>query len=247
MSNKYGCTYQPGNSVFHNSNAVIKVCCYLIFILACFFRYDYYLLLIMSIIIVLNIIFSNLHLKYYMLPVMKLMLLVLPLSIILYRLNFIIVDIISICLKIIFIVVYTLAIIFTTPPDKIGRGISKVLNTFNFLGLNHQKIEIKIAYFLKKIYYNLSSRTEIIDAQALIGKDFTQKNFIVKKLMIFKNRKLIRQKTGAKLAEYKSEMKYKLADSQPKKYPYRKKIGIIDVSYLGLHLFIIILYIMRVR
>lgn len=247
MFDKYKFSYQPNNSIIHMLNPVIKIACFFIFFLSCFFRYDYYLLIIMTGITLLLVFFSNVHIKYYLKVIYKLIFVFLLAGVIMYRFTMSLDEIIPILLKVLYLILYIYVILYTTPPEKTAKGLSAVLNTFNIFGIKKEKIEKFITFSLKKVYFSLDSTDEVLASKSLKGQDYAYKNNFSKKLLIFKSRKGISEINKEKMAEYQDELKYKMYDTNKKKYPYRKKIGIIDIIVLMAHLSLIIYYIARVR
>lgn len=247
MQNKSSLIYQPNGSLIQSINPTIKTICFLLFTLSCLFKYDYYLLVIMTFIVILIISFNNIHVKHYIKIIFKTAFPLAIIGILLYRYQIETINIVAILLKILFWVICFFSYLSTTAPDKLGKSISSVINIFNFMGINPKKIELVITRFLKKIYFVFSAKTELLEHQALKGNDYNHGNYLSKKILILKNKKQINKSGKSKLAEFQEEMKYKMYDSSLKKYPYRKRAGIFDYFYLALHLALIIVYILMVR
>ena len=247
MQNNSNIVYRPNASLVQNINPLIKIVCFLLFTLACFFKYNYYLLVIMTSIVIIIIIFSNIHVKYYINIIFKMFFPMAIIGALLYRYQVEPVNIMVSALKILFWIICLSSYLSTTAPDKLGKSISVIINLFNFIGINPKIIELSIIKFLKKIYFIFNIKKELLEHQALKGKDYKHSNYLSKKFLILKNKKQISQFGKSKVIEFQEEMKYKMYDNNLKKYPYRKKIGIFDCIYLGLHLSLLIIYILVVR
>ena len=121
MLNKLDYSYNDEISLIHRIDPLLKFIGLFIYILVCLFKYDNILFIINLSLVFIIILFSNVSIFIY-----------------LYQLD--IMDINIVVFKIVFLVLYMAVIVYTTTKEDIGKGLAKVINVFNLIGINIKKI-----------------------------------------------------------------------------------------------------------
>jgi len=167
--------YYPGNSVIHNLNPLFKILSVLIMILSIFFIDSYIDIFMLASYLLLTISYSNIGIKVYLKNILSIkifLVFILIIDLIFFRgINIIIYDL----FKIIFIVLYSSILTYTTAMTEINYGIYSLLKPLDsFIPVGD--ISMVITLTLRYIPSITEESNRIIRAQKVRGMDFDSKN-----------------------------------------------------------------------
>lgn len=247
MLNKYDYVYNHENSIIHHINPLIKLWCFVLFLISCFFKYNNIVFFSTIISVFVMLILSNIRLNKYL----KVIWLNKYLLIFIYfLLRFLKVDafyINVILFKVMFGILFIYIIVYTTPKEQLVKSFANFIDQFNFIRLSKKKI---IAFFSNIINFILLFGKEInllFESNSVKGNDLYFLSIIQKTKYFCKSFKLIYNNTRNKNIKRKENIKYHYFDvNLPFEYKYRNKLNIFDFILIGFYIFIFIFYIIKV-
>lgn len=175
--------YINSSSLIHKLNPIFKIISLIIMVASIFFIDSYYDILILSMYLLLTILYSDINIKLYLKNIygIKIFLIfILIIDLIFFSgINKVVFDL----YKLIFIVLYSSVLTYTTAVTELTYGIESLLRPFNkFIPVND--IAMTISLSIRYIPTLTSEASRIINAQKLRGIDFESKNIKTKLLNI---------------------------------------------------------------
>ena len=165
-----------------------------------------------------------------------------------YHKQIVFVDMNIIIFKFVFFVLYVIMIVYTTTKEDLGKGVSKVLNIFNLVGISLRKISSFLTNIFTYFLIWIDTYNEVFTCLEIKGNNYTYSSLIQKLKMFFSNFKLVIKKCNSKMSLRKKDKKYKLYNGNVKsQYKYRRKLYIFDYLFIILNIGMIIFYILKVR
>lgn len=167
--------YINKSSVVHKLNSVFKIISLIIMITSIFFISSYIDIILLSMYLLLTILYSNIDIKIYLKNILGIkifLIFIFIIDIIFFtNINRIIFDI----FKLIFIVLYSSILTYTTNITELTFGIEKILKPFNKI-IPTSDIAMIITLSIRYIPTLTEEANRIINAQKLRGINFTSKN-----------------------------------------------------------------------
>ncbi|MBQ8193302.1 MAG: energy-coupling factor transporter transmembrane protein EcfT [Bacilli bacterium] len=167
--------YSLKDSIVHKLNPVFKILSLIIIIVSIFFIDSYIDLIMLSSYILLTIIYSDINIKLYLKNIYSIkifLLLIFVIDLIFFtNINKIIFDL---C-KLIFIILYSSALTYTTAMTEITYGIEKILRPLNRI-IPVNDIAMMITLTLRYIPTLTIEADRIIKAQTIRGINFNSRN-----------------------------------------------------------------------
>lgn len=172
--NKYSIgNYYLGNSLIHKLNPTYKVISLIINIIIVLLLTRYYHFILFAIYLICIMLFSKINMGVYLRNIYTMRLFIIFIIVInlIFRVN--IVDTIYMVLKIVYFVLLSGILTFTTPPMEITYGIERTFRVFNKI-LPINEIALTITLALRFIPTITMQAERIIKAQSLRGIDFNK-------------------------------------------------------------------------
>ena len=167
--------YYNKNSVIHRLSPVFKLISLMIMIVGIFFIDSYIDILMLSFYLVLVMVYSNIGIITYLKNIYSIKIFLLFIFIIDLIFNSNINNIIFDLYKLIFIIIYSSALSYTTSTSEITYGIERILKVFNnYIPVND--IAMIITLTIRYIPTLTMEADRIIKAQKMRGIDFDSKN-----------------------------------------------------------------------
>lgn len=167
--------YINGSSVVHKLNPVFKIISLILMIISIFFIDSYIDIILLSMYLLLTILYSDINIKIYLKNIygIKIFLIfILVIDLIFFTsINKIIFDI----FKLIFIILYSSILTYTTSISKLTYGIEKILKPLSKL-IPVGDIAMIITLSIRYIPTLTEEAKRIINAQKLRGINFNSKN-----------------------------------------------------------------------
>ena len=167
--------YYNYNSIIHRLSPVFKLISLMIMIVGIFFIDSYIDILMLSFYLVLVMVYSNIGIITYLKNIYSIKIFLLFIFIIDLIFNSNINNIIFDLYKLIFIIIYSSAVSYTTSTSEITYGIERILKVFNgYIPVND--IAMIITLTIRYILTLTMEADRIIKAQKMRGIDFDSKN-----------------------------------------------------------------------
>ena len=167
--------YYNYNSIIHRLSPVFKLISLMIMIVGIFFIDSYIDILMLSFYLVLVMVYSNIGIITYLKNIYSIKIFLLFIFIIDLIFNSNINNIIFDLYKLIFIIIYSSAVSYTTSTSEITYGIERILKVFNgYIPVND--IAMIITLTIRYIPTLTMEADRIIKAQKMRGIDFDSKN-----------------------------------------------------------------------
>lgn len=167
--------YYNYNSIIHRLSPVFKLISLMIMIVGIFFIDSYIDILMLSLYLVLVMVYSNIGIITYLKNIYSIKIFLLFIFIIDLIFNSNINNIIFDLYKLIFIIIYSSALSYTTSTSEITYGIERILRVFNnYIPVND--IAMIITLTIRYIPTLTMEADRIIKAQKMRGIDFDSKN-----------------------------------------------------------------------
>lgn len=167
--------YYNKNSVIHRLSPVFKLISLMIMIVGIFFIDSYIDILIFSLYLVLVMVYSDIGIITYLKNIYSIKIFLLFIFIIDLIFNSNINNIVFDLYKLIFIIIYSSALSYTTSTSEITYGIERILKVFNnYIPVND--IAMIITLTIRYIPTLTMEADRIIKAQKMRGIDFDSKN-----------------------------------------------------------------------
>ncbi len=248
MLNKLDYSYNDEISLIHRIDPLLKFIGLFIYILVCLFKYDNILFIINLSLVFIIILLSNVSIFRYLKVVWKLKYIIIILYFMLYHYQLDIMDINIVVFKIVFLVLYMAVIVYTTTKEDIGKGLAKVINVFNLIGINIKKISSFITNIITFIISYIDKMREIINSGEYKGIVYSHSNILNKIKLVFCNLKRVYKDCKNQMKLRKSDMRYKLYNGNiVSKYKYRTKLAMFDYAYIIMYIGLVLYYILKVR
>ena len=167
--------YYNYNSIIHRLSPVFKLISLMIMIVGIFFIDSYIDILMLSFYLVLVMVYSNIGIITYLKNIYSIKIFLLFIFIIDLIFNSNINNIVFDLYKLIFIIIYSSALSYTTSTSEITYGIERILRVFNnYIPVND--IAMIITLTIRYIPTLTMEADRIIKAQKMRGIDFDSKN-----------------------------------------------------------------------
>ena len=168
--------YYNKNSVIHRLSPVFKLISLMIMIVGIFFIDSYIDILMFSLYLVLVMVYSDIGIITYLKNIYSIKIFLLFIFIIDLIFNSNINNIVFDLYKLIFIIIYSSALSYTTSTSEITYGIERILKVFNnYIPVND--IAMIITLTIRYIPTLILEGNRIIRAQKIRGFDFEKENF----------------------------------------------------------------------
>lgn len=228
--------YQNISSKIHQMNALAKLICLILFVIMTFLTNNIRFQILLGILLLLIIFSSNVSIKIYLkttLNIKYLILFIILINIILKQ------DFLIIILRLIYIVLYSSVLLFTTTTNEINYGLTKLLSPIKIIPAN--KISLSISLSLRFIPNIFDEGKRIIKAQKLRGLEY---NTLKNKILAIKNIILPMFILSFKRADNVADtMETRLYDINKKTFYRINKWKVYDTFLIIIHLSILILII----
>jgi len=171
--------YVVGDSLIHRLSPVLKILSVIIMVISLFFINSYDDIIILGVYLLLVLVYSDIDIRVYLKNIYStriFLIFILVIDLIFTPfLDRIIIDL----FKLIYIVMYTSVLTYTTGTTEITYGIERILRVFNKY-IPSNDIAMVITLTLRYIPTLLSEYNRIILSQRLRGVDFKDKNIKVR-------------------------------------------------------------------
>lgn len=174
-------SFYDTNSLIHNMNSIVKIICTIIFAISSFLSYNFYINILIMTLLVLMILLSRVPITIYLKTILNIkwfLLFVFIINIIFER-NLYISLILT--LRIIYVLLYTMILIYTTKHDEIIFGLQKTFYPLKLIGVPVNKMSFSIGLALRFIPDLINSFNRILKSQINRGiyyKDLNLKHKI---------------------------------------------------------------------
>ena len=248
MLDKNLISYNHEESIVHSLNPVVKLVSFVLFIIACFFKYDTYLFMALIVSVFILIMLSNIFIFKYFRIIWLFKYFLILLYVILYAQNMEFFDINVIMFKVIFSLLFLNVIIFTTKKKDLSKALALLTNIFNVIGLQLKTISGFFENIFSFISIFIDVTNDFLEMKAIKGEDVFFGSILNKVKMFFSNIKEIFKETKKRNLKRKSNMKYHLYDAKVKsQFKYRAKLNIFDYILIIFYIGIYVYYILKVR
>ena len=242
-----GCYYPIGSPV-HKLNVIVKLINFLIYLIVIIFSKSLPLHLFMSVLIILEIILSNVPLRFYFNMFYSTRYLYVLLIIIFATIGLNLENSILYLLKIIMTFEYLSLIIYTSSPSELNYGIVRVLNPINFLNVNLNKVSNIILNIINFIPVLVSTEQKILKSQASRGLDYFYSGIVGKIYAVGNTIPNILRLTNKRIKETKQMSELRMFNIKYKRTNLNvNKIGFNDISLLLFHILFLTAYIFEVN
>ncbi len=244
MLDRYMVSYNYEESILHNLNPIIKFISFILFFISLFFKFDLVIFIVSMVWVFSLIMISNISIFQYLKVLWgyKYLLILIYILLLHKELELVLINIIM--FKIIFCLLYYYVILFTTTRRDFTKSLGNIFN----IGFNDKKISNIFNTIYLFIYHFVEVVNDKIDINSIKGDDRVFINIISKFILIIKNIKDIIIETKDRVYIDKSNMKYRLYDSNIRyKYKYRSKLNVFDYIILVFFCLIYVYYIVKVR
>lgn len=231
------------NNLFKKINPLIKVICILIFLIFIWLFNDRFLLIYLLSLTFGLFLFSNLKLKNivnFLWPIRYLIILII---FSLYYFKGL--DSRIICIKIIFSLIYWCLFYTSFTKYYLTLGLLKILNFFNIFDLDLKRCFKNIYFIFCGFSYIKLVVKDFLFVNCLRGVDTCYITDLEKNRILFKNKKIIYESYKKMLNDAKEEYNYHYQSNS--KLTVSFNIKRYDYLYFLLHLFIIFIYVWRIR
>lgn len=176
MFSKYNYTrYYMINSIIHHLNPIFKIVLLIIILGTILFINSLIDIVIVGLFLLLIMLLSKVKITYYLKNILTLKILILFIIIIYLIVGYNILNIIFIVFKIIFVVLSSSILTYTTPPTEITYGLEIILKPLKKI-LPIKEMALSITLALRFIPSITNEAMRIIKAQASRGIDFYHSN-----------------------------------------------------------------------
>lgn len=239
MLNKYDFCYNHENSLVHRLNPYVKLCGFLIYIVLCFLRFNFYIFAFNVMLVFFLIMFSKVKIIRYLNSLWRIKYF---LVIIIFVLRFMKVNIIISITELLFGFLYWKLIVFTTTKKLLSESLGSVIT----LGIGKKKVILlldKIFYYKECFINNFNQYVSYMDIK---GNDYGFLLVYQKFVYILLNIKIIVRRTNKDVKLYEKSRKMFFIDD---KIFIRNKAKFcwFDYVLLFIYFMLIIFYVLKVR
>jgi len=242
-------SYNDVDSLVHRLNSSFKFIGLFIYVLICLLKFNNILFIVNTLLVFILILLSNIKYIRYLKVIWNLKYIIIIYYFV--TLNALGMDLSSINIllfKILFFIMYIKVIIFTTPKENIGRGLGRIFNVFNFLGISIKIIELFFINLFDYRYLLVANNNQYINSLEHRGIDYSHNNIIEKTKISLLGVKSINDKSIKDIKNKKEIIKDRLYNDKVKRlYKYRNRFNIFDIIYMIINIAMIIYYVLVVR
>lgn len=224
--------YYPIKSPIHNLNSTAKI---IIFILSfiSLFMYQKMFLVVLLAITGIQLLLSNVPIKYYFKIIYIFRYLFIIIVLICAALNIELTTLLLLIIKIIVLIEMIMLITYTTSPIEIANGIENILKPFNILFIKTGKLTLKIMLTIKSIPIMLATTDKVINSQASRGFDYYYKTIIGKIIIMLKSFPSIINITKIQVGLVKQNMLLKIYNGDKIRTNLNNnKLGLLDITII---------------
>ncbi|MBQ6282586.1 MAG: energy-coupling factor transporter transmembrane protein EcfT [Bacilli bacterium] len=233
--------YYNGNSVIHNINPLCKLICILMFTFLVLMTNNILFLLILTILVVIYIVLSEVPIKLYIdnfKYILPFILFILIINILTSNVHSSIISI----MKLVLFILYSSVNIFTTKSNDLTYGLEKLLSPLQIIGINTSSLALTISLAVRFIPTIFKHGHKVYKSQMSRGLSFegSLKEKIDKLMSLIIPIFNISLK---KSDDISNVLDMRLYDSNRKRSKY-KLVGFknIDQNILLIHIFVLILF-----
>jgi len=238
-------SFYPTFSLIHKMNSTIKIICTLLFAIFSFLSFDFYINLLIIILLILLLLLSNVPITLYLNNILNIKWFLLFIFII----NFIFERNIYVCfiliLRVVYVLLYTMMLIYTTKQDNIIYGLQKTFSPLKLIKVPINKMAFSIGIALRFIPDLFSNFNRIIKSQMNRGiyyNDLKIKN----KIDLLKINIISMFTLSIKKADMLSDcLEVRLYDIDKCNIKVKDKFNYFDILILLLHIVLFILIIRK--
>lgn len=246
-SNLFG-NFYPVESKVHNINVIIKLFDFLIFLLIMYFSKNFIIHVFILVILLLQMIESNVPMKFYFNMFYGLRYIYLLLIFIFAFSNLTLNTSLLYLLKVIMVILNLTLLTFTTSSCEFDYGLYKILNPINFLNLDISKISNFILNLIEFIPLMILTEKKILDNQASRGIDYFQSGIVGKVYALLNSFKNTLRLSVENMKLRIELSKLRLNEIKGKRYLiYDKKINFYSILILFFHILFLVLYIVEIK
>lgn len=228
--------YYATNSLLHRMNSIVKIICYIIFMII-IVTDDLLVNLILVDLLSLLIILSRVPLSIYLEPIIRLRYFWLGIIVICLLLGLPFVVSIVVVIKIILIIWYLLLITLTTSQSEITYSLEKILSPLKLIKIPVKKLSLGISFglrFIPVIFNQASSVVRKLKSRGLGESKFMYFQAFIPTLIL----------TYLEFKKVKMSMDLRMFDIGKRRTNYRFNcVGIFDIIIIVVHLGLLFLMI----
>lgn len=237
--------YFPAESNIHRMNPLSKTLCTVIFIIIILFNWNLEVTGILTLLVMIMILNTNLPLIVYYQVVKTLRYPLIFVLLLGMLITFSITGGFIALINVVLIILYTAILTLTTSPTEIIYGFEKILSPLNKFGIKTNKIALNISLGLRFIPTITDQSNKILKAEASRGVDSSTSSqtwFIAMKRMVNPAFRL----SVRKLKKLKTSMELRLFTIDKQRTNFRiNKWHLFDSYLLVIHIAILIVIILR--
>ncbi|MGI6329296.1 MAG: energy-coupling factor transporter transmembrane component T family protein [Bacilli bacterium] len=246
MFNNFKGRYYPVSSEIHQMNPLNKLFSILLFLITIFFVHDYFSVLILSFLLILIILLTNIPLRNYLKVISNIKILLIFIVIINLVVGVDFLNTLMIILKIIMGVLSSLVFILTTKFWEINYALEKFLYPLKFLGISVKKMVLTLSLALNFIPLVFQQIEKISKSQASRGIDFKHVNLYKRILALTSLISPMMFLSFRRADNIALAMEVRLYDYNKKRTSYRYyRWSFFDILMFFIHLLIFIMIIGR--
>lgn len=233
------------NSRVHNINAFVKIICLILIIFVSFITYNYISIGILFIITLLNLSMSNVPFMYYLKNIlsMKILFIFIILINLIFRVS--IYNIFLIVLQLIIVILNSSILLYTTKQSDLIYGLEKLFCPLKIFKINNKKMALILILAIRFIPEILILSDKIMKSQASRGSDYyngslKEKMLSLKAMLIpliinsFRGSSMLSSTMEVRFYDVNSSINFK-----------RKKLKFYDYYYLLLHVFMLLMLVVK--
>lgn len=249
MLNKLNFSYNHEKSIIHLINPLIKLIGLFVYVLVCFLKYDFILVICNIGFVFLLMLLSNISFKRYLAILFYLLFFFIPFYLFLGNyMGLSLGRIHIIAFEILFFIYYLFLIIYTTSKEDLGKSNSTIVDRVNFISFPVKKIGMFFTNLYAYVIICIESFNSIIMKLEQAGNDYVNSYIIKKGLLVAENKKKISKLSKEIKDQRKKDMKYRMFNDKIKsKYKYANKLNVFDYVYLVYIIGLIFVYVIKVR
>lgn len=233
------------DSLIHNMNSTVKIICTILFAIFSFLSFNFYINLLIIILLFLLILMSNVPIKFYLKSILNIKWFLLFIFII----NFIFERNIYVCsilvLRVIYVLLYTMMLLYTTKQDNIIYGLQNTFSPLRLVKVPVNKMAFSIGLALRFIPDLILSFNRILKSQVNRGIYYTDLK-IKDKIDLLKVSIVPIFTLSIKKADMLSDsMEVRLYDINKCNVKVKDKFNYFDILILLVHIAMLILIIRK--
>ena len=171
------------DSLFHDLHPITKILCTIIYFIIIIFSKSIYLNLILLVLLVINILLSNVPFKYYFKAIRRVFILAIVVFLINIFLKFSITSNIIIVIKLFALILYNCTLVLTTKPNLMVKNMGNLIKPLKYIGIPIYKISFYIVFIMNSFLRMLDLNTNVnkLKKNRLIKSNMLVPLFVINK------------------------------------------------------------------